>query len=110
MRRTYAYNGIFIGVILGFAAAVFANNIVVGIIVAIVASVLCFLAIRGLENLLNKGMDKAEQAIKNKIDEKNRAKAQEVPIVDAGTKLCPYCGSEVSEGDKFCLKCGKPLT
>lgn len=69
MRKTYAYNGILIGIILGFGAGAYTNNGAIGFFVAVIASVLCFLGIRGLENALSKGIDKAGEAISRKLDE-----------------------------------------
>ena len=31
------------------------------------------------------------------------------PTTNSGTTLCPECGSPVSQGIKFCAKCGYPL-
>lgn len=77
MRKTYAYNGITIGIILGIAAWAVSSNLVVGVIAAIVASVVCFLIIRGIENLLYKGAEKAGEAINRKLDEAHMNKTRE---------------------------------
>ena len=69
MRKTYAYNGITIGLLLGLAVGVSTENMMLGILAAIGASVVCFLLIRGLENLMYKGTEKAAEAITRKLDE-----------------------------------------
>ena len=57
--RTYAYNGIILGILFGMAAGAYTESIPIGVIVAILGSVVCFLVIRFLENMLGKGIDKA---------------------------------------------------
>lgn len=74
MRKTYAYNGIIFGVMLGILAGAATENEVIGVIAAIVGSVVCFLIIRGLENLVNKGINKAGETITKKLDEAHRNK------------------------------------
>lgn len=108
MRRTWAYNGIFIGLILGITLAVVTDSWVVGIIAAIVGSVGCFLGIRALENLLHKGVVKAEDAIKNKIDSSNK-NSSAGDTVAAGSRLCPYCGEEIPAVSSTCPFCSKSL-
>lgn len=76
MRKTYAYNGITLGIILGIAAWAVSGSAVVGIIAAIAASVVCFLIIRGIENLLYKGTEKAAEAITRKLDERHMNKTR----------------------------------
>lgn len=69
MRKTYAYNGITIGILLGLMAGLAANNMVIGVIAMIGLSVLAFAAIRLLENAVDAGVDKASDAISRKIAE-----------------------------------------
>ena len=52
--RTYAYNGIILGILFGMAAGAYTESIPIGVIVAILGSVVCFLVIRFLENMLGK--------------------------------------------------------
>ena len=53
--RTYAYNGIILGILFGMAAGAYMESVPIGVIVAILGSVICFLIIRFLENLLGRG-------------------------------------------------------
>lgn len=76
MRKTYAYNGIIIGMLLGIGAWAMTGSGVAGIAVAIVGSVVSFLVIRGIENALYKGAEKAGEAITRKLDEAHRRKTQ----------------------------------
>lgn len=108
-RTTWAYNGIFLGIILGITAGVASANFVIGIVVAIVASVGCFLAIRAIENLMYKGVEKAADAINKKIDESNHSK-EAVKAVETGKRLCPFCGAENDSNARLCRSCNKELT
>ena len=47
--RTYAYNGIILGILFGMAAGAYTESIPIGVIVAILGSVVCFLVIRFLD-------------------------------------------------------------
>ena len=55
MRKTYAYNGIILGVLLGIVAGAYTDSVVLGVIAAIGASVVCFLVIRAMENAISRG-------------------------------------------------------
>lgn len=65
--RTYAYNGIILGILFGMAAGAYMESVPIGVIVAILGSVICFLIIRFLENLLGRGIDKATDAVANQF-------------------------------------------
>ena len=77
MRKTYAYNGITIGLLLGLAAWAATQNVAIGIVAAIAASVVGFLVIRGIENAIYKGAQKAGEAITRKMDESHMRKNRE---------------------------------
>ena len=47
--RTYAYNGIILGILFGMAAGAYTESVPIGVVVAILGSVVCFLIIRFLE-------------------------------------------------------------
>lgn len=72
MRKTYAFNGIIIGVLFGILVWAKTNSTVAGIGVAIAASVVCFLIIKGIENAISAGVDRASDAITRKMDESHR--------------------------------------
>jgi len=69
MRKTYAYNGITIGILLGFLAGLVTQSMAIAVIAMIGLSILAFVAIRLLENAIDAGVDKASEAISNKINE-----------------------------------------
>ena len=104
MRKTYAYNSIIIGVLLGMLVGIKAGT-VLGIIVGIAVSVVGFFIIRAIENVLYKGADAAEQAIKTAIKNKKEEKAQ----IEAEMKTCPNCGSKQNKDAAFCRNCGSKL-
>lgn len=72
MRKTYAFNGIIIGVLFGILVWAKTNSSVAGIGVAIAVSVVAFLIIKGIENAISAGVDKASEAITRKMDESQR--------------------------------------
>ena len=73
--RTYAYNGIILGILFGMAAALYTDSIPIGIVVAVLGSVICFLIIRFLENLLGRGIDKATDAVANQFAKRGKKSA-----------------------------------
>ena len=66
MRKTYAYNSIIIGVLVGLLVGVSTENIVLAILALLGISIVGFVVIRFLEKLLwkalNKGVDAATDA------------------------------------------------
>lgn len=74
MRKTYAYNGIIFGVLIGILLWASTENEVLGIVGAVVGSIVCFLIIRGIENLIYSGVNKASSAITRKLDEAHKNK------------------------------------
>ena len=59
MRKTYAYNSIFIGIMLALLVQVSTENIVLAVITLLGVSILGFVVIRALENALYKAGDMA---------------------------------------------------
>ena len=134
MRKTYAYSGIIIGLLLGLYIGLKTRNLVIGILACIGLSVAAFVVIRLLENLFYKGADKvadkAEEAWQRHKAEKelqNGAAPQpapERPLTQFPTQaapaepaepaapvhFCPNCGAPAAEGDVFCNACGGKLT
>jgi len=76
MRKTYAYNGITLGILFGIAAWAATSNGAVGIAAAVAGSVICFIVIRAIENAIYKGAEKAGEAINRKLDESHKNKTQ----------------------------------
>lgn len=86
MRKTYKYNGIIIGLLLGALVYAKTKNSVLGIIVAVAGSILCFLAIQTIERMIEKGVDKAVDAASNAIKRKKaekQAAAEDASAADA---------------------------
>ncbi len=121
--RTYAYNGIILGILFGMAAGAYTNSAPIGVIAAILGSVVCFLIIRFLENLLGRGIDKATDAVANQFAKRgkknapqsgnlaDRFQASELsqPTIAQAGAFCAQCGAEVKPGSIFCGKCGAEL-
>lgn len=88
MRKTYAYNSIIFGALLGMLVYVSADSIALGIVTCVAVSVVGFIIIRLIENAINKGVDKAVDSVSNayrkhkaKKDSANGAAAQRTPAV-----------------------------
>ena len=62
MRKTYAYNSITIGVLVGILAYASSQSAVLGIAACLGVSVVGFIVIRLIENAVDKGVDKAVDA------------------------------------------------
>ena len=67
MKKTYAPNSIIIGVLIGLLVWVTVNP-VLGVVAGIGVSVVGWIVIRMLENLIDKGVNAAETAITNAAD------------------------------------------
>ena len=59
MRKTYAYNSVIIGSLLGILIWAETESIVLGVLAAIAVTIIGFIVIRLLENILSAGADKA---------------------------------------------------
>lgn len=62
MRKTYAYNSIIIGVLVGLLAWVSTENVVLGILACVGVSIVGFVIIRIIEQAISKGVDAAADA------------------------------------------------
>lgn len=62
MRKTYAYNSIIIGVLIGLMAYISTENIILGILACVGVSVVGFVIIRVIEKAIGKGVDAATGA------------------------------------------------
>lgn len=69
MRKTYAYNSIIIGVLVGLLVGASTENIVLAILALLGVSIVGFVVIRLIENLISnlidKGVDAAGKAYRN---------------------------------------------
>lgn len=74
MRKTYAYNAIIIGVLVGLLVYVSAENLVLGILACLGISIVGFVLIRFIENAIGKGVDTAVDAASKAIQNRKQAK------------------------------------
>ena len=121
--KTYAYNGIIFGILFGMAAGAYTESAPIGVIVAILGSVVCFLIIRFLENLLGRGIDKATDAVANQFAKRAKNNMPQSgnladrfqtskpaqPTAAQTVAFCAKCGAPVKPGSTFCAKCGAEL-
>ena len=100
--RTYAYNGIILGILFGMAAGAYTESVPIGVIVAILGSVVCFLIIRFLENLLGRGTD----AVANQFAKRSqKSTPQSGNLADRFQTSAPSQPTATQTG-VFCTKCG----
>ena len=57
MRKTYAYNSIIIGVLIGLLAWASTENVVLGVLACVGVSIIGFVIIRLIEQAIGKGVD-----------------------------------------------------
>ncbi len=62
MNRTYAYNSIIFGVLAALWIGASTDNLILAGITLVAVSIVGFIAIRFLENMISKGVDKAADA------------------------------------------------
>lgn len=62
MGKTYAYNSIIIGVLVGLLAWASTENVVLGILACVGVSIIGFVIIRIIEKAIGKGVDAAADA------------------------------------------------
>lgn len=113
MRKTWAHNGIFVGILIGILVYAWTSSIILCLLAAVAVSVVCFKLIRALENVLYKGADKVVGQLNARHDrlaaEKNAAQnGTQNPAASPAGWPCAGCGSVNQAGSKFCIYCGKP--
>ena len=62
MRKTYAYNSIIIGVLVGLLAWASTESVVLGVLACVGVSIVGFVIIRFIEQAIDKGVDVAADA------------------------------------------------
>ncbi len=76
MRKTYAYNSIIIGVLVGILAYASTESAILGIGACLGVSIVGFIVIRLIENAVDKGVDKAVDAAGRAWQEHKQKKGQ----------------------------------
>ena len=127
MRKTYAYNSIIIGVLLGLGVGASAKSVILGIIVGIIVSVAGFFIIKLIENALynaaNKATNKITESYQKRKAEKMRSfddtsmqktqfPSRSIPSDDSANNndiICPQCGAVLPRGAAFCAYCGTEI-
>ena len=111
---------IILGVLFDMAKEAVTNSVPIGVIVAILGSVVCFLVIRFLENMLGKGIDKATDAVANQFAK--RSQKNEPASGNLADRFEPASGNladrfqtsapsrpTATQTSAFCTKCGARL-
>jgi hypothetical protein len=76
MRKTYAYNSIILGVLLGLLVWLKSDSLILGIVALIAVSIVGFILIRLIENAIGKGVDAGVDAAARAIEKRRQAKQQ----------------------------------
>ena len=80
-RKTYAYNSVIIGLLCGLWAGAKFDSLAAAIAAFAVVTVICFVRIRALENILYSGAEKltdaAVSAIERRVEEKKKTSQEE---------------------------------
>lgn len=77
MRKTYAYNSIIFGFLLGLLVGVTTESVILGILAGLGVSVVGFIVIRLIENAIHKGVEKAADKISETYRRRKEQKAIE---------------------------------
>ncbi len=99
-RKTWAYNGIVIGFLIGLWVWGLTQSTPLAVLAGIGVSIVAFLGIRFLENLIYNGAEKAEEKIREAYENRKSATAK------GKTKKCKSCGAEVAYERLTCSECG----
>lgn len=135
-RKTYAYNSIIIGALIGILVYVSAESAVLAVLAGLAVAVGGFFLIRLLENAMYKGVDKAAEKVSQAYQNHKAQKAAEAGVAAAQPtqfpgqaqttqfpgavpapqpaeqtepefKFCTSCGAQISRNAKFCPSCGE---
>ena len=130
MRKTYAYNSIIFGILLGILIGISTKSAVIGILAGLGIAVVGFVIIRLLENALYKGADKLTDKATEAIERRKAEKAAQngTPVAhanpgfasenltrfpaeaaEAPASYCPSCGAALPADSRFCPECGASI-
>lgn len=85
MRKTYAYNSIIIGALLGITVGASTKSVVWGIVVGLAVSVVGFIIIKLVENALYAAANKATKKAQDAYQRRKARKIQETDKYDPPT-------------------------
>ena len=126
MRKTYAYNSILVGFMLGLLVGVTTQSVVLGILAGLAVSIVGFVVIRLIENAIGRGVDKAAE----KISEAHRRRKEQRTVENGGLRrpvatqrpalataganangrcFCKRCGARLRVDALYCSSCGEAV-
>lgn len=121
MRRTYSYNAIWIGLLIGLLVEKATGNTALSVIAMVVSIVGVYLGIRAFERMLYQGAISASNALTKVFDQRYRLKQSNekntvsvmatTPSENTNQPIayCTNCGAKLPAQAKFCIKCGTPV-
>ena len=136
MRKTYAYNSITIGFLVGLLEGVSKNSVALGVLAGLGVAIVGFIVIRLIEKAVSTGADKladkATDAYRRHAEQKAiqngtfvRPITTQMPVAAQArqyttfpqqrttfpqqTAACPYCGQQIRTSANFCPSCGSAM-
>lgn len=77
MRKTYAYNSIIFGFLIGLLVYGVKESLVLAVLVGLAVSIVGFVLIRAIENAMDRAGDVIIDAVGKKVDEKRKEKKKQ---------------------------------
>ena len=89
MRKTYAYNSIFIGFLVGLLAGVSSDSVVLAVLAGLGVAIVGFIVIRLIENAINAGVDKAADKVKEAYSKHKQKTMRASAVVPSAATQMP---------------------
>ena len=89
MRKTYAYNSIIIGFLVGLLVGVSSDSAVLAVLAGLGVAIVGFIVIRVIENAINAGVDKAADKVKEAYSKHKQKTMPASAVVPPATTQMP---------------------
>lgn len=89
MRKTYAYNSIIIGFLVGLLVGVSSDSAVLAVLAGLGVAIVGFIVIRLIENAINAGVDKAADKVKEAYSKHKQKTMPASAVVPPATTQMP---------------------
>lgn len=89
MRKTYAYNSILIGFLVGLLVGVSSDSVVLAVLAGLGVAIVGFIVIRVIENAINAGVDKAADKVKEAYSKHKQKTMPASAVVPPATTQMP---------------------
>ena len=99
MKKTYAYNSILIGFLVGLLVGVSTNSVVLAVLAGLGVAVVGFIVIRVIENAIDAGVDKAAGKVKDAYRKHKQQTTQAASFIQPTTTQMP--GAQAQQRTTF---------